>query len=742
MKTCPLCDTAYPNQHSSCDRDGALLIESRDLEAGAVIRGKYRIARLLGRGGMGTVYLAEHILLGRQRALKFISSELSRDATFLRRFRREAQAAIDLQHPNVVQVVDLDQAEDGSPYIAMEYVDGTDLRHALDAGAFPVERALAIARGIAQGLGAAHLKGIVHRDVKPENILLAGGNGAPETPKLLDFGIASLREGATAISRTDGVLLTPKYAAPEQWQGLPSEQLDGRVDFYALGGVLYEMLTGQTCFHAHNTEGWMYQHLQQEPQPPSRLRPELANWPGLDALVLRLLARDREQRPKDAAELPGLIDAIAYVPPRTSPANEPEPRQATARANSGPDERKTGKKPQRHAPVWVWPASAALLVCAAFAAWRIFAPQPSKPPVKPSEQTAPAVQTQPVEPKPVVSTSPQPSNPLPAAPQQPKPAANPAGVALTVTCDLACDWKLDGEAKGRIDASGTARVKVETGRHALVAVTQDGLDRTETSCSVSGDGKAVAHLRLQSVRDARLKAEQVASDKAAREAKDRAAKEQQEQAQKGREPANSATPALASQPTARITVTPTQISAGQQVVLSWRTTNASAVTISGIGDVPSSGALSRSPTVTTSYRLLARGKGAWAEDKAQVTVNAPAPALTWTDPATGLTWAKKDNGYDVAWQQAADYCRNLQLAGQSGWRLATRKELVEIYNPNANVDGWRVKGNLQLSGLEWSGSQERFLGLTKAWALDFRNFKGNLYLLGDRIPHRALCVRR
>jgi serine/threonine protein kinase len=342
MKTCPLCETAYPSHHTNCPTDGALLIESRQLEPGTVIRGKYRIERQLGRGGMGTVYLAEHILLGRQRALKFISSELSQDATFLRRFRREAQAATQLQHPNVVQVVDLDQSEDGSPYMAMEFVEGPDLRHALAAGALPVERALAIARGIAQGLGEAHAKGIIHRDVKPENILLAGGNGAPEIPKLLDFGIAAMKESTTAASRTHGLMLTPQYASPEQWKGMASELLDGRADLYALGGVLNEMLTGQTSYHSHNTEGWMYQHLQEQPQPPSQLRPELANWPGLDDLVLRLLAKDREQRPRDAAELVRMLDAVQYADPLARRRNVFEPP-----ATLMPERRATTSMPER-----------------------------------------------------------------------------------------------------------------------------------------------------------------------------------------------------------------------------------------------------------------------------------------------------------------------------------------------------------------------------------------------------------
>jgi serine/threonine-protein kinase len=385
MKTCPLCETAYPSNHTTCPTDGALLIETRQLEPGMIIRGKYRIERQLGRGGMGTVYLAEHILLGRQRALKFISSELSQDATFLRRFRREAQAATQLQHPNVVQVVDLDQSEDGTPYMAMEYVEGPDLRHALAAGALPVERALAIARGIALGLGEAHAKGIIHRDVKPENILLAGGNSAPETPKLLDFGIAAMKESTTAASRTHGLMLTPQYASPEQWKGMASELLDGRADLYALGGVLNEMLTGQTCYHSHNTEGWMYQHLQEQPQPPSQSRPELANWPGLDDLVLRLLAKDREQRPRDAADLVRMLDAVQYADPLArrrnafeKPATLTPERRATTLM---PESRATTHMPERRpTPLPFIPEHRATT----------YMPEPSPAPFMPEQRPTPS----------------------------------------------------------------------------------------------------------------------------------------------------------------------------------------------------------------------------------------------------------------------------------------------------------------------------------------------------------------
>lgn len=310
MKLCPLCDTPYPNHLTNCSTDGAMLIESRELEPGTVIRNKYRIVRALGHGGMGTVYLAEHLLLGRMKALKFISSDLSRDPRFLKRFRLEAQVMIELRHPNIVEVVDLDQAEDGSPYIAMEYVSGPGLRQVLAAGPFRVERALEIARGVALGLGMAHAGGVIHRDVKPENILLAGGADRPEIPKLLDFGIAAMKESSTAISRTRGLMLTPEYAAPEQWKGMAAEDLDGRTDLYALGGVLHEMLTGRTSFRSHNTDGWMYQHLQAELIAPRLLRPELGQWPGLDALVMRLLAKNREDRPSGVAEFVRELDAV------------------------------------------------------------------------------------------------------------------------------------------------------------------------------------------------------------------------------------------------------------------------------------------------------------------------------------------------------------------------------------------------------------------------------------------------
>src|SRR5271157_5556531 len=316
MKTCPVCDTPYPDQHTNCPTDGAVLIVSHELAVGSMVRGKYRIIDKLGQGGMGVVYLAEDIMLGVRVALKFLSVELSKDPKFIKRFRNEARAAYQLRHPNIVEVTALDQAEDGSLFIAMEYVEGVPLNGYHGDPEFadiphPVERALGLAREIASGLAAAHAQGTVHRDIKPDNIRLTRGKDGHEHAKILDFGIAAMAESVTRVSMTHGILLTPEYAAPEQWLEMPAAEIDGRTDTYALGCVLYWMLTRQTPFHAHNTAGWMKQHLEEAPKPPSQLRPDLADWVELDTLLLRMLAKNREDRPWDA-ELLSLLDAVHY----------------------------------------------------------------------------------------------------------------------------------------------------------------------------------------------------------------------------------------------------------------------------------------------------------------------------------------------------------------------------------------------------------------------------------------------
>jgi serine/threonine protein kinase len=329
MKICPQCDTGYPDNAVTCLTHGGLLSEILDLRPGMLIRKTYRIERLLGKGGMGSVYLARHELMDAHRALKFLSHELNNDEAFTRRFMREGRMLRQVRHKNVVDCGDLERAEDERLFFAMEFVDGPDLRGLMHqaGGRLDGAGALAIAHGIAEGLGAAHALGMVHRDIKPENVLMARDKSG-WMPKIADFGIVATVESSTVYKTTRGSLLTPPYAAPEQWRGTRASELDGRTDLYALGGVLFEMLTGKTVFAAENYEGWLFEHLQTPPRPPSSLRPELAGWKGLDALVLRLLAKDREDRPRDVAELLGLLDAVR--PPETKrQPTVPEVRQPT-----------------------------------------------------------------------------------------------------------------------------------------------------------------------------------------------------------------------------------------------------------------------------------------------------------------------------------------------------------------------------------------------------------------------------
>lgn len=347
MKICPLCETGFHDSVTNCPTHGGLLSEIRDLKPGMLVRDTYRIQKKLGKGGMGSVYLATHTLLDEPRALKFLSQDLSEDEDFTVRFLREVRTLRSLRNRNVVDCGDPERAEDGSLFFSMEFVDGPTLRDFMKTAPkpFDVRLALEIMRGIAEGLGAAHSKGVVHRDIKPENILMAR-EGAAWVPKIVDFGIVATKESGNQ-TRTGSMLLTMAYAAPEQWMGTRAAELDGRTDLYALGGVLFEMLTGRTAFDAENYHGWAQMHMNTQPTAPSTLRPDLAQWKGLDALVLRMLAKDVNQRPHDVAELLALLSTITYdvskAPVRAAaeaatvlyePPKTPTQRQATGQGSS------------------------------------------------------------------------------------------------------------------------------------------------------------------------------------------------------------------------------------------------------------------------------------------------------------------------------------------------------------------------------------------------------------------------
>ncbi|HEY2397969.1 MAG TPA: protein kinase, partial [Solirubrobacteraceae bacterium] len=289
------------------------------LQTGDILVGRYEVDSLLGRGGMSSVFSGWDRTLGREVAIKVLASELVGDRVFVERFDREARAAASLSHRNVVAVFD-SGVDDGARFIVMEHVSGKTLSALLSRGPIPVEHALEIAIGVAQALGAAHARGIVHRDVKPGNVMV-GDNGHV---KVLDFGIARAL-AAASLTRASTVIGTAGYLSPEQAEG---RTVDARSDLYGLGCLLYEMLAGRPPFVADSAAALVHQHVTRSAEPPSRLRHDLS--PGLDAIVLRLLAKDpRERYPRAQALTAALISEQAA---RASAA-EPPTRVIGARAS-------------------------------------------------------------------------------------------------------------------------------------------------------------------------------------------------------------------------------------------------------------------------------------------------------------------------------------------------------------------------------------------------------------------------
>jgi eukaryotic-like serine/threonine-protein kinase len=306
MKTCPNCRAIYPDSFAMCPQDATPLTETEGWSEGSIVRGKYRILGKLGQGGMGAVYKGLHLKFNQLRALKVMSKDLASDPDFVKRFEREAILMSKLQHANVVRVDDIDETEDGCPYIVMEFVEGSSLRQVMqEEGPQSPLRVCSIAKQAAAGLGAAHLLGMVHRDVKPDNIvLLATPEG--ERAKVLDFGIAKLKEATwgDGLHTATGVIIgTPQYFSPEQAKGMRSEELDGRSDLYSLGIVMYQMLTQQLPYKADSAVGWMMAHIQVAPAPIPIARPDLAIPDTLIDLVMQCLEKDRELRPPNAQDL-------------------------------------------------------------------------------------------------------------------------------------------------------------------------------------------------------------------------------------------------------------------------------------------------------------------------------------------------------------------------------------------------------------------------------------------------------
>jgi serine/threonine-protein kinase len=291
-----------------------------DRLVGQTLEGRYHIDRKLGEGGMGVVFAARHAVIERPLAIKVLKREVMRDTATIKRFVQEAKAASRIGHPNIVDVTDFGTTTDGLTYQVMEFVDGVTLGQALRKdGPFRASRAIRIAGQLARALGAAHTKGIVHRDLKPENIFLIDRDGRKDFVKIVDFGIAKVipvggapvAEGPR-LTRAGAVFGTPEYMAPEQAAG--RGDTDGRVDVYALGIILYEMLTGRVPHRGDTTVRTLAMQMLDPIEPPSKVRPDAGIVPELEAVVMKALAKKREQRYATMADLLADLEAAAGAP--------------------------------------------------------------------------------------------------------------------------------------------------------------------------------------------------------------------------------------------------------------------------------------------------------------------------------------------------------------------------------------------------------------------------------------------
>jgi eukaryotic-like serine/threonine-protein kinase len=290
--------------------------------------GRYRIQRKLGAGGMADVYLAEDQELGRRVAIKILNGRHANDDQFIERFRREAKNAAALNHPNIVSIYDRGEAEE-TYYIAMEFLDGRTLKELIvSRGAAPINVAIEYARQILSALRFAHRHGIVHRDIKPHNVLVDGEGRV----KVTDFGIA--RAGTSQMTEAGSIVGTAQYLSPEQARG---GEVDPRSDLYSLGIVLYELLTGKTPFDGETPVEIAMKHLSTAPKPPSNLRPDVP--PELDMVVMRALAKNPDDRYESADEMEGDLDRVArgarVSATTVDTATQVLSRPATAAATAG-----------------------------------------------------------------------------------------------------------------------------------------------------------------------------------------------------------------------------------------------------------------------------------------------------------------------------------------------------------------------------------------------------------------------
>jgi serine/threonine-protein kinase len=328
MKTCEQCHLRYPDESTFCFVDGRPLVPMQDPRVGSTLGGRYVIDEVLAEGGMATVYAARHKLVDRPCAIKIMSPGMSRDPVVRERFRREAKATQKLAHPNIIEIFDQGDTDDGTSYLVMELLEGETLSRTLANGPIPLARALPIMVQVARALARAHDFDVIHRDLKPDNIFLSHRADGSDLVKLLDFGIARSLQDARLTGQGE-VFGTPQYMAPERITtidaGAPS-------DLYSIGVIFFEMLAGKLPFEAPDVPTYFLKHLK---EPPPKIRSLAPDTPeSLERLILGLMAKDPVARPVDAHRL--RLDLVSIstelrikVPPEAD-AEEPSSRRASS----------------------------------------------------------------------------------------------------------------------------------------------------------------------------------------------------------------------------------------------------------------------------------------------------------------------------------------------------------------------------------------------------------------------------
>jgi tRNA A-37 threonylcarbamoyl transferase component Bud32 len=329
MKVCPECNIRYPSDAAYCFLDGRVLAVLPDALLGATLGGRYLVECAIGEGGMAIVYRANHKWVDRPCAIKVMNPALTTDSTVVERFRREAKAVQRIAHPNIIEIFDQGQTEQGTPYIVMELLDGASLAALIAEGPMALARSVPIMIQIARGIARAHDLGVVHRDLKPENVFVCRRADGTDLVKILDFGIARSRTDAR-LTDVGELFGTPQYLAPER---ISTGASGPSVDLYALGVVFFELITASLPFEADDPATLFIKHMRDKPASPRSLDARIPE--ALDRLVLQLLEKDPSLRPVDAHRIERDLVAIAQsiaapVPP--SPEEDLTSSRMPARA--------------------------------------------------------------------------------------------------------------------------------------------------------------------------------------------------------------------------------------------------------------------------------------------------------------------------------------------------------------------------------------------------------------------------